>query len=165
MPDEDPSALGVFAFPLKFPGQIAYGYDQHGRVTSETRSVAGQNYATAYGYDSAGRMISMTYPSGRGVAYAYDALGRISQITTTGSNTELVADGVQYHPFGGVKGFTFGNGQVHSRSIDQDGRIASYTLGAAHYDMRGHLIAETSSGGATKREIIYLGDLPVSVVQ
>jgi len=78
-------------------------------------------------------MIGITYPSGRGVAYAFDALGRISQITTTGNQTNVVVQGVQYHPFGGVKGFTFGNGQFYSRSIDQDGRIASYSLGGASY--------------------------------
>ena len=36
---------------------------------------------------------------------------------------------VTYHPFGGVNGFTLGNGQVYSRPRDQDGRVASYTLG------------------------------------
>lgn len=34
-----------------------------------------------------------------------------------------------------------------------------------HYDTRGHLIAETDPGGGTKREIVYLGDIPVGVVQ
>jgi YD repeat-containing protein len=40
---------------------------------------------------------------------------------------------VAYHPFGGVKGFTLGNGQVYARGIDLDGRIASYTLGAQSF--------------------------------
>ncbi|MEJ2175291.1 MAG: hypothetical protein P8Y76_10395 [bacterium] len=116
--------------------QIAYAYDAHGRVSSETRTVAGQSYVTAYRYDSAGRLSGMTYPSGRSVAYALDALGRIEGITTTsGSESAAVVQGVYYHPFGGVKAFTFGNGQVYSRSIDQDGRIASYTLGVARYDI------------------------------
>ena len=34
-----------------------------------------------------------------------------------------------------------------------------------HYDTRGHLIAETDPGGAVKREIFYLGDIPVGVFQ
>jgi len=34
-----------------------------------------------------------------------------------------------------------------------------------HYDTRGHLIAETSPAGALKRELIYLGDIPVGVWQ
>jgi YD repeat-containing protein len=40
---------------------------------------------------------------------------------------------VQYHPFGGVKSYTLGNGQIYSRSIDLDGRIASYTLGSTSF--------------------------------
>jgi YD repeat-containing protein len=34
-----------------------------------------------------------------------------------------------------------------------------------HYDTRGRLIAETDAAGGVKRELIYLGDIPVSVVQ
>ena len=34
-----------------------------------------------------------------------------------------------------------------------------------HYDTRGKLIAETSPSGGLKRELIYLGDIPVGVVQ
>jgi YD repeat-containing protein len=116
--------------------EITYGYDLRGRVTSETRTIGGHSYVTAYTYDSAGRLSTMTYPSGRTTAYAFDPLGRIDQITTTGNGqSAVVVQGVYYHPFGGVKGFTFGNGQVYSRTVDQDGRIASYTLGTARYDI------------------------------
>ena len=34
-----------------------------------------------------------------------------------------------------------------------------------HYDARGRLIAETDPGGTVKRELFYLGDIPVGVVQ
>ena len=33
------------------------------------------------------------------------------------------------------------------------------------YDASGRLIAETDPGGGLKREILYLGDMPVGVVQ
>src|SRR5207302_1921845 len=152
--------------------------------------------------------------------------------TTKDSQSQVVVSSVLYQPFGGVKGYTLGNGQVYSRGIDLDGRIASYTLGAQsfgigydaasriqfisdfansantnnyaydtrgrlvqavsslgttsyqvtalgqrirktnslgdtefHYDTRGHLIAETDAAGGVKRELIYLGDIPVGVVQ
>jgi YD repeat-containing protein len=77
----------------------------------------------------------MTYPSGRTVAYAFDALGRVNQVSTTksGGQAQVVVQNVSYHPFGGVTGYTFGNGQVYSRGVDQDGRIASYSLGAQSY--------------------------------
>jgi hypothetical protein len=34
-----------------------------------------------------------------------------------------------------------------------------------HYDTQGRLIAESDPGGALRRELIYLGDIPVGVVQ
>jgi YD repeat-containing protein len=51
-------------------------------------------------------------------------------LTTKNGQTHFLFHSVSYHPFGGVKSYTLGNGQVSSRSIDQDGRIASYTLGS-----------------------------------
>ena len=109
---------------------IAYGYDQKGRVTSETRTVNGVAYTLAYSYDSSGRLTGLTYPSGRTVTYTLDALGRVAQVNTTKDNqTLVVVQNVQYHPFGGAKSWTLGNGQIYSRTIDQDGRIASYTIG------------------------------------
>src|SRR5258708_5565144 len=114
--------------------QIAYAYDVHGRVTSETRTVNGVQYVLSYAYDTAGRLTGLTYPSGRTVTYAFDALGRVSQVTTTKATlTQVVVQNVAYQPFGGVKGFTLGNGQVSARGIDLDGRIASYTLGAQSF--------------------------------
>ncbi len=110
---------------------ISYAYDQHGRVTSETRTVNGVAYVLAYTYDSSGRLTGLTYPSGRTVTYTLDTLGRVSQVTTTkDSQSQVVLQNVVYHPFGGAKSWTLGNGQIYSRTVDQDGRIASYTLGA-----------------------------------
>jgi YD repeat-containing protein len=111
--------------------RIAYAYDLHGRVSSETRDIGGVRYVAAYAYDAAGRLTGLTYPSGRTVAYTLDDLGRVSRIVTAKDNqSQVVVQDVSYHPFGGVKEYTLGNGQAYSRSIDLDGRIASYTLGA-----------------------------------
>jgi YD repeat-containing protein len=114
---------------------IAYGYDLHGRVTSVTRTVAGVQYALGYRYDSTGRLDQLTYPSGRTVNYSFDGLGRVSAVISTklGEQAKNVVTNITYHPFGGIKGYTLGNGQVYARGIDLDGRIASYTLGAQSY--------------------------------
>jgi len=115
-------------------GNINYTYDVHGRVTSETRGITGNTATTAYTYDAAGRLNRITYPSGRIVDYSFDALGRIAGVTTrqdANAAPQTVVSNVSYHPFrsdaGGVTGFTLGNGRVHTRSVDLDGRIASYT--------------------------------------
>ena len=79
---------------------------------------------------------SLTYPSGRTAAYAFDALGRVNQVSTTADGSaQVVVQNVAYQPFGTVKSFTLGNGQIYSRTVDLDGRIASYTLGAANYQL------------------------------
>jgi YD repeat-containing protein len=110
---------------------IQYTYTPHGRVVSETRTVGGVQYLTVYSYDAAGRLAVVTYPSGRILTYTFDALGRIAGIDTTfNGQAQAVVSGVTYHPFGGVKSYTLGNGQVYTRSYDQDGRINSFTLGA-----------------------------------
>lgn len=107
--------------------RIAYAYDSHGRVTSETRTIGGVQYVTTYAYDGSGRLVGMAYPGGRTVTYTLDALGRISRIDTSKNNqTQTVVSSVAYQPFGGVKSFTFGNGQVYTRTYDQDGRISAY---------------------------------------
>ncbi|MEA3192445.1 MAG: hypothetical protein QOD26_778, partial [Betaproteobacteria bacterium] len=80
------------------------------------------------------RLSGLTYPSGRTVTYAFDSLGRVNQVSTTfSSQTLVVVQNIQYHPFGGVKSYTLGNGNIYSRTIDLDGRIGSYTLGGTSY--------------------------------
>jgi RHS repeat-associated protein len=48
-------------------------------------------------------------------------------VTVTVNGTPVVAN-AKYFPFGGVSGWTWGNGQVYQRTYDQDGRIQSVTL-------------------------------------
>ncbi len=117
--------------------QIAYGYDQQGRVVSEARTINGTVYTTAYRYDASGRMDRITYPSGRRVDYGFDVAGRITSVMTTpaGGSQHAVAANVAYRPFGGVKSFALGNGQTYTRSYDQDGRVGAYTLGGAGYTL------------------------------
>ncbi len=114
---------------------LVYAYDQHGRVLSETRTVNGVQYVLGYRYDSFGRLDQLTYPSTRTVNYTFDALGRVSGVTTTkaGEPQQTVVSNVAYHPFGGVKAYTLGNGRAYTRGIDLDGRIASYTLGTQSF--------------------------------
>ncbi len=111
-------------------GTTMFAYDAHGRLTQDTRVIAGVSYTTSYRFDSAGKLVGLTYPSGRKVDYTLDSLGRISAITTTRGNTShLVLAAVSYRSFGEAQSFVFGNGQPYSRSFDLDGRIAGYTLG------------------------------------
>ena len=127
-----------------------YAYDAHGRTIVENRNIGGVTYAFGYGYDTAGRLSGMSYPSGRTVAYGFDAAGRISQVSTTappatGGATQMVASNISYQPFGGVKSYMLGNGQLYARAYDQDGRIVAYGAGSQGaslgYDPAGRIVS------------------------
>jgi len=45
--------------------RIAYGYDAHGRIVSQTHTINGIQYTLGFSFDAAGRQSGMTYPSGR----------------------------------------------------------------------------------------------------
>src|SRR5689334_21104570 len=75
--------------------------------------------------------------------YGYDTRGRMVSATSSIGTTSYQVNAL---------------GQRVRKTNTQTDRIF-------HYDLRGHLIAETDPGGGLKREIIYLGDIPVGVVQ
>jgi len=129
--DEGANGRGRLTGITDSSGATAYAYDPHGRVIRETRTIGAQTYVTAYGYDAAGRLASMSSPSGRVFTYTHDALGRVARIETSGDGvSQVLAQGVAYFPFGGVQRFTTGSLATYARTIDADGRISAYTLGA-----------------------------------
>jgi RHS repeat-associated protein len=86
----------------------AYSYNKRRMLTGE--SVQQPNWygwGIGYGYDANGSLSTQTYPTSFVVNYAPNALG---QATQAGG----YASGVQYHPNGGIKQFTYGNGLVHT---------------------------------------------------
>ena len=85
----------------------AYTYNRRRLLTGESQNqTGGQLWSFGYTYNANGHMATLTYPAGLSVAYAPNALGQPTQAGT-------FATGVQYHPNGAIKGFTYGNGMVH----------------------------------------------------
>ncbi|KQZ43135.1 RHS repeat protein [Duganella sp. Root1480D1] len=152
--DQGPNALGRLSQVTDASGSIQYGYDQHGRVASETRTIGGQAYTTLYQFDQYGRASGITYPSGRTVSYEYDEAGRIKQIQTSqaGGTAKLLASQITYMPFGGLKSLLFGNGQTYERTYDLDGRMTSYTLNGqvqtVTYDPASRITGITDAGNS-----------------
>ncbi|MCC6208978.1 MAG: hypothetical protein IT488_12620, partial [Gammaproteobacteria bacterium] len=103
-----------------------YTYDIKGRVTSKAQTIGSVTLTTSYTYDSDGHLTQMTYPSGKVVGYDYDLQGRIAEIEV---DSTTLLENVAYAPLGGAAGWTWGNSSSYSRLLDEDGRVASYTLG------------------------------------
>jgi YD repeat-containing protein len=133
---------------------LGYGYDATGNRTSQT--VGGSTYSYAVsptsnqltGINTAPPK-SYTYDANGSVTgdgqntFGYDARGRMTQAVTAAGTTQYRLDAL--------------GRRVAKTNTAEDTRFV--------YDRAGHLIAETDATGKAKREYIWLGDLPVGVLQ
>jgi RHS repeat-associated protein len=138
--DEGPYGLGHLT-RMDSPGSAltTWTYTSQGRIASKTQVVkaggADRTHAVQYNYHpTTGQVTSMTYPSGRVIGFAYGAASRDVEIVTV--DGQPVVSSVTYHPFGGIKSMRLANGLTWASTLDQDGRITSYTLGGVVYSIQ-----------------------------
>jgi RHS repeat-associated protein len=110
---------------------LSWVYDAIGRVTSKTQTLGAVAQTVGYGYTN-GNLTSLTTPSGQSVAYGYSANGQVTSITVNGT---ALLSGVNYEPFGPIKGWTWGNSTTMSRTFDTDGKVTALaSAGNKTYD-------------------------------
>lgn len=113
-------------------GSQAYVYDAQGRLSEETRTIAGASAAViAYEYDEAGNISGMVYPSGRIVTYTLDSIGDIERVLTqvgSGAPVDVVIDNIRYDPFGPLQAIYHGNDLVLWQTFDSDYRLSQLLL-------------------------------------
>ena len=117
-----------------------YGYHRRGLPASERMQWGSIDWSVGYGYSALGHLASQSYPNGQVVAFAPNALGQPTQAGP-------YALGVQYHPNGGMKQFTYGNGIVHTM-----------TQNARQLPAR-----STDSGGGNPLDLAYAYDAHANV--
>jgi RHS repeat-associated protein len=102
-------------------GSSAFVYDAQGRLTGDTRTIAGETYALGYAYDDNGEVVSVTYPSGHVITFTRDPEGLVTDVV--GQEAPLdptfnILTDITYLPFGPVEHLTFGNGLSLRNSYD-----------------------------------------------
>jgi RHS repeat-associated protein len=103
--------------------KVDLAYTPQGQLASRADKANGFVDTTSYEYDGMGRLTKLTYPSGIAANYAYSH-GKVSSLTATiGSATHNMVTGIQYQPFGGATGWTYGNGMTRGQGYDLDGRL------------------------------------------
>ena len=97
---------------------VSYSYNALGDITS--------HQGVDYTYDASGRVKSVTYPSGAVVTYHYDLAGQINQVSLVkqpGEPSVILADNINYHPFGPVASLDYGNGITLTQTLDDGYRL------------------------------------------
>jgi RHS repeat-associated protein len=138
----------------------SFEYNKRRLLTKETLNFY-SNYSNTYGYSANGHVASISSPNSTVIDYAPNALG---QPTQAGG----FATGVQYHPNGSMKQFTYGNGIVYT--MTQNARqlpdITSYKLGTTkiaefdlNFDPNGNVLnnLDLAQAGRTDRSMAYDG--------
>jgi YD repeat-containing protein len=118
-------------------GAISYPYT-YSAVSNQLTAVAGPS-ANSFQYDAAGNIQAATQKT-----FSYDARHRLIQASF------------------GTKSASYGVNALGQRVTKTPG---SGVATVYHYDSAGHLIAESDAQGNVQTEYIYLGDIPVAVIQ
>ncbi len=96
---------------------LAWSYDGLGRVVGKGLTVGTVNLSVGYAYTN-GDLTALVTPSGQAVAYGYNSNHQVTSITV---NSTTVLSGVNYEPFGGVNGWTWGDASTTTRTFNGDG--------------------------------------------
>ncbi|WP_347333031.1 RHS domain-containing protein, partial [Marinimicrobium locisalis] len=113
-------------------GTTRYFYDYLGNVTRKETALNGHTLTVEYQYDSAGQRIGITYPSGQQVSITRNPQGRVSGLSTrleAQSSAQVLAEAIEYRPFGPLSRLTYGNGLQEVRTYDLDYRLTGIEMG------------------------------------
>ena len=124
--DAGTNGKGQLTSMTDLSGATTWTYNIKGQATRKQQITGNLAFDLQTSYDSAGRLSRQVYPSGRYIDYGYNTNGQVNQLSVDGV---IMLSAIQYHPIGTLKGWTWANGQPYSRSIDLDGRTASYRVG------------------------------------
>jgi RHS repeat-associated protein len=127
--DQEPNAVGRLSAMHDASGITRYQYDVRGNPITIETTRSGLTHITAYVYDSIDQLTQITYPSGRTVDYVRNALGQVLRVSTTSTagETQVLAEGITYAPFGSMTGLAFGNGTTLNRTLDLGYRLVANT--------------------------------------
>jgi len=136
-----------------------YTYNMRRLPLTEQLSIDDRTETITHAYDVLGHENSLTYPDGLEIAITPNALGQPSKAGP-------YATGVKYFPNGGMSGFTYHNGIVHTltqnvrglplRSLDQAPSTAVLD-DTYNYDENGNVtdIADGTTGNPNNRSMTY----------
>jgi RHS repeat-associated protein len=105
--DEGTNGKGHLTSLTDQAGSATYGYDILGRMSNESRTIAGVTKLMSYTYNLDSSVATVTYPSGATITYTPDSAGRMLKAVDTGNNINYV-NGATYGPDSVLRSFVSG---------------------------------------------------------
>jgi RHS repeat-associated protein len=138
-------------------GRILYTYNERGQLEERLRSMDVEGKTRYLGfnylYNNKDQLSSVIYPEGLKVNYQWSQ-GQLTGIDIEGLKLgqRTVLSDITYQPFGGVSGFTWGNGITLSRNYDLNGRLISHDISPVdtieyYYDLASNLLTQNRNDG------------------
>ncbi len=127
-------------------GSTVYHYDRRGLVTKEEKTILvgghPRTYTTQYEHDKSGNLVRILYPTESPllrqgeVSYTRDTASRVTAVgATVGAATTVVAQAIEYAPFGPRTAMEFGNGLDETRTYDQRYLLDQWDVNGAVSDL------------------------------
>jgi YD repeat-containing protein len=104
--DQNTNGIGHLTGLTDQGGSGTYTYDILGRVSSESRTIAGVTKTMSYTYNLDGSVATMTYPSGAVITYAPDSAGRTVSAIDKDNSINYVT-GATYNATNALTGSTY----------------------------------------------------------
>ena len=146
---------------------VRYEYDIDGNLVKQVKSVLKQKFVTEYRYDKkTGKLLEKDLPDGQTLVYAYHSVsGKLLSVSRKKifGETRLL-DKLSYQPFGGINGFTQGNGFETKLEFTSSGKLNTLkTAGVLdlsyQYNQAGRLTSLKRNGVSEQFEYNQLGNL------
>jgi len=118
--DSAPNGKGRLAAASDAVQSLTWAYDGLGRVTNKTQTVGTTALSVGYAYAN-GNLVALTTPSGKTITYGYNDNHQVVSVAVNGT---YVVTNATYEPWGGLDGWTWGNGTQTVRAYDTDGNIS-----------------------------------------
>ncbi len=106
--DSGTNGIGRLTSLTDQAGSSSYTYDVMGRISGESRTIAGIQKSLAYTYNLDNSVATLKYPSGAVVTYTPDTAGRSLSAVDSGNNINYIT-GATYGPDSSLTGFISGN--------------------------------------------------------
>ena len=138
----------------------AYNYDANGNITYiDGAEVSGSETAGIYSYDQGTNLLADIWREAP-VVYDYDENGN-----TISANNKTFAYDLSNRLITVQEGSTTLGEYVYNALNQRVKKTVQEQTTIFHYDLQGHLVAETNETGQMLAEYVYLGDQPLAMIR